>query len=53
MGERRKVYRLLVGKPKGKSPLGRPRRSWIDNIKMDRLEMGLGSVGWIGLVQDK
>jgi hypothetical protein len=51
MGERRNVYRLLVGKPEGKSPLGRPRRRWIDNIKMDLLEIGLSVVDWIGLVQ--
>jgi hypothetical protein len=41
MGERRSVYRLLVGKPEGKRPLGRPRRRWMDNIKMDLLEIGL------------
>jgi hypothetical protein len=43
MGEKRNVYRLLVGKPEGKRPLGRPRRRWMDNIKMD----------WIGLTQDR
>jgi hypothetical protein len=53
MGEKRNVYRLLVGKPEGKRPLGRPRRRWIDNIKMDFLEMGLGVVDWIGLAQDR
>jgi len=42
MGERRGVYRVLVGKPEGKRPLGRPRRRWEDNIKMDLQEMGLG-----------
>jgi hypothetical protein len=52
MGEKRKVYRLLVGKPEGKRPLGRPRGRWIDNIKMDLLEIGLGGVDWIGLAQD-
>jgi hypothetical protein len=41
MGEKRNVYRLLVGKPEGKRPLGRPRRKWIDNIKMDLLEIWL------------
>jgi hypothetical protein len=46
------VYRLLVGKPEGKRPLGRPRCRWIDNIKMDLFEIGLGSVDWIGLAQD-
>jgi hypothetical protein len=40
MGEKRNAYRLLVGKPEGKRPLGRPRRRWVDNIKMDRLEIG-------------
>jgi hypothetical protein len=53
MGEKRDVYRLLVGKPEGKRPLGRPRHRWIDNIKMDRLEIGLGVVDWIGLAQDR
>jgi hypothetical protein len=51
MGEKRNVYRLLVGKPEGKRPLGRPRRSWINNIKMDFLEIGLSVVDWIGLAQ--
>jgi hypothetical protein len=53
MREKRNVYRLLVGKPEGKRPLGRPRRMWIDNIKMDALEIGLGDVDWIGLAQDR
>jgi hypothetical protein len=53
MGEKRNVYRLLVGKPEGKRPLGRPMRRWIDNIKMDLLEIGLGVVDCIGLVQDR
>jgi hypothetical protein len=43
----------LVGKPEGKRPLGRPRRRWIDNIKMDLLEIGLSVVDWIGLVQER
>jgi hypothetical protein len=51
MGEKRNVYRLLVRKPEGKRPLGRPRRRWIDNIKMDLLEIGSNVVGWIGLAQ--
>jgi hypothetical protein len=51
MGEKRNVYRLLVGKPEGKRPLGRPRRRWIDNIKMDLLEIGVSVVDWIGLAQ--
>jgi hypothetical protein len=53
MGERRKVYRLLVGKPEGKRPLGRLRRRWVDNIKMNLLEIGWGGVDWIGLTQDR
>jgi hypothetical protein len=53
MGEKRNVYRLRVGNPEGKRPLGRPRRRWIDNIKMDLLEIGLNVVDWIGLVQDR
>jgi hypothetical protein len=46
------VYRLLVGKPEGRRPLGRPRRRWIDNIKMDLLGIGLSVVDWICLAQD-
>jgi hypothetical protein len=53
MGEKRNAYRLLVGKPEGKRPLGRPRRRWVDNIKMDLLEVGWGGVDWIGLAQDR
>jgi hypothetical protein len=53
MGEKRNVYRLLVGKPEGKRPLGRPRRRWIDNIKKDLLEIGLRAVDQIGLAQDR
>jgi hypothetical protein len=53
MGEKRNVYRLLVGKPEGKRPLGRPRRKWIDNMKMHLLEKGLNVVDWIGLAQDR
>jgi hypothetical protein len=53
MGEKRNVYRLLAGKPEGKRPLGRSRRKWIDNIKMDVLEIKLGVVDWIGLAQDR
>jgi hypothetical protein len=51
--EKRHVYRLLVGKPEGKRPLGRPRHRWIDNAKMDLLEIGLSVVDWIGLAQDR
>jgi hypothetical protein len=47
------MYGLLVGKPKGKRPLGRPRCRWVDNIKMDLLEIGWGGVDWIGLAQDR
>jgi hypothetical protein len=51
MVEKRNVYRLLVGKPEGKRPLGRPRCTWTDNIKMDTLEIGLNVLDWIGLAQ--
>ena len=53
MGERRGVYRVLVGKPEGKRPLGRPRRRWEDNIKMDLQEVGCGGMDWIELAQDR
>jgi len=53
MGERRGLYRVLVGKPEGKRPLGRPRRRWDYNIKMDLQKMGCGSMDWIGLLQDR
>jgi hypothetical protein len=53
MGAKRNVYRLLVGKPEGKRPLGRSRRRWIDNFKMDLLEKGVSVVDWIGLAQDR
>jgi hypothetical protein len=52
-GEKRNVYRLLVGKSEGKRPLGTPRCRWIDNIMMDLLEIGLSVVDWIGLAQDR
>jgi hypothetical protein len=52
MGEKRNAYRLLVGKPEGRGPLGRPRRRWMDNIKMDFVEVGWGDVNWIALAQD-
>jgi hypothetical protein len=48
MGEERKVYKVLVGKPKGKKPLGRPSRRWEDGIRMDLREIGLGGGVWIG-----
>jgi hypothetical protein len=53
MGEKRNVYRLMVGKPEGKRPLRRPICRWIDNIKMDHLEIGVSVVDWIGLAQDR
>jgi hypothetical protein len=53
MGEERKVYKVLVGKPEGKRPLGRPRRRWEDGIRMDLPEIGLGGVDWIRLAQDR
>jgi len=53
MGERRGVYRILVGKPEGKRPLGRPRRRWEDNIKMDLQEVVCGGMDWIELAQDR
>jgi hypothetical protein len=53
MGEKRNVSRLLVGKPDGKRPLGRPRRRWIGNIKMGLLDIRLSVVDWIGLAQDR
>jgi hypothetical protein len=53
VGEKRNVYRLLVGKPEGKRPLERPRRRWIDNIKMDLSEIGLSVVDWVGLALDR
>jgi hypothetical protein len=52
MGEERNVYRVLMGKPERKRPLGRPRRRWEDGIKMDIREIGWGSVDWIQLAQD-
>jgi hypothetical protein len=53
MGEERKVYKILVGKPEGKRTLGRPRRRWEDGIIMDLREIGLGGVDWIRLSQDR
>ena len=53
MGERRNVYRVLVGKPKVNRPLGRPRHRWEDNIKMDLQEVGCGGMDWIELAQDR
>ena len=53
MGEERGVYRVLVGIPEGKRPLGRPRRRRVDNIRMDLQEVGCGYMDWIGLAQDR
>ena len=53
MGEERGVYRVLVGKPEGKRPLGRPRRRWVVNIRMDLQEVGYGHMDLIGLAQDR
>jgi hypothetical protein len=53
MGEKRNAYRLLVGKPEGERPLGRPRRRWVDNIRTDLGEVGWGGVDWIGLAKDR
>jgi hypothetical protein len=52
-GKKRNAYRLLVGKPEGKRPLGRPRRRWVDNTRMDLGEVGWGDVDWIGLAKDR
>jgi hypothetical protein len=53
MGAKRNAYRLLVGKSKGKTPLGRPRHRWVDNIRMDLVEVGWSDVDWICLAQDR
>jgi hypothetical protein len=53
MEERRGVYRFLVGRPKGKRPLGRPRRRWEDNIKIDLRVTGIDGTNWIRLAQDR
>jgi len=53
MGERRDIHRVLVVKPEGKRPLGRPRHRWEDNIKMDLQAVGCGGMDWIELVQDR
>ena len=52
MGKEKGVYRVLVGKPEGRRPLGRPRRRWVDNIRMDLQEVRCGNMDWIGLAQD-
>ena len=53
MGESRGVYMVLVGKREGKRPLGRPRRTWEDNIKMDLQEVGCGNMDWVALARDR
>jgi hypothetical protein len=53
MGEKRNAYRILVANPEGKRPLGRPRRRWVDNIKMDLREIGWDGREWIDLAQDR
>jgi len=53
LGEERGVYRVLVGKPEGRRPLGRPRRRWVHNIRMDLQEVGYGYMDWTGLAQDR
>ena len=53
MGEEREVCRVLLGKPKGRRPLGRSRRRWVDNIRMDLQEVGCGYMDWTGLSQDR
>jgi hypothetical protein len=53
MGEKWKVYALLVRKPERKRPLGRPRRRWVDNIRLDLVEVECGDVDWTGLAQDR
>jgi hypothetical protein len=53
MGETRNAYRILVGKPEGKRPLGRPRRRWVDNLRMDFREIGREGKDWMDLAQDR
>jgi hypothetical protein len=53
MGEKKNAYRILVGKPEGKRPLGRPRRRWVDNIRMDLREIGWNGGDWIDLAQNR
>jgi hypothetical protein len=53
MGEKRNSYRILVGKPEGRRPLGRPRRRWVDNMKIDLREIGWDDVDWVDLAQDR
>jgi hypothetical protein len=53
MREKRNAYRILVGKPEGKRPLGRPRCTWVNNVKMDLREIGWDGVGWVDVAQDR
>jgi hypothetical protein len=53
MGEKRNAYKLLGGKARGKEPLGRPRRRWVDNVRIDLVQVGWGDMDWIGLAQDR
>jgi len=53
MGEGREVYRVLVGKPEGRRPLGRLRRRWVDNVRLDLHEVGCGYMDWTGLAQNR
>jgi len=53
MRKEREVQRVLLGKPEGRRPLGKPRRRWVDNIRMDIQEVGCGYMDWIGLAQDR
>jgi hypothetical protein len=53
LGEKRNAYRILVGNPEGKRPLGRPRHGWVDDIKMDLREIGWDGVNWIDMAQDR
>jgi hypothetical protein len=52
-GKKRNAYRILVGKPEGKRPLGRTKRRWVDRIKMDLTEIGWGDMDWIDMAQDR
>jgi hypothetical protein len=53
MGEERKVYKVLVGKPEGRRPFGRPRHRWEDGVRMDPREISLGAVDWIQLAEER
>jgi hypothetical protein len=53
IGQKMNAYRILVGKPKGKKPIGRTKRRWVDNLKMDLREIGRGGMDWIDLAQDR